>query len=244
MLFYSLSVIKNNVFLDKYRQKKLINKLTKMTQDKYLQESDNYWLRGFIQGIPVLGGTLDTWFFQFAEKEKQKRIESSLKKFTEKLKILEKKIDFNYIEENIEEYAFLFEKFMRYVSLEYRKKMRKAFVNLMSNLSIKTYSDRQNKDVYLSKLSELTPEHLAMLQMVYDFTNIKTKPDFEKAKKVKGYIVQEFIKKNLEEALIHAIFTDLQSKGLINRVFHNTFGGGLYSYHVTKLGETMLKLVN
>ena len=226
------------------KSKKITKKLTKQVEERYTQVSDNYWLRGLIQGIPVVGGTFDTWFFQFAEKEKQKRVELAISKFTDRLSKIEDKIDVEYIEQHIEEYAYLFEMFLRHVSLEYRKGMRNAFVSLMSNLSTKKYSNEQNKDVYLSKLSELTPDHLAMLKLAYDFTHIKTKPDFEKAKEVKEYVMQEFKKKNLDEALIHAIFIDLQSKGLVNRGFHNTFGGGLYSHHVTAHGKVILDLVS
>jgi hypothetical protein len=222
---------------------KITQKLTTSLKNKYSSTSDNFWIRGIIQGIPAIGSTLDTWFFQFAEKEKQKRIEMSLEEYSRRLNELEGKIDLSYIEKNIEEYAFLFEKFLRYVSLEYRERMRKAFAILMANFSTVTYSKQQNKDVYLSKLSELSPDHLAMLKLAYEYTHIQTKPDFEKAKTVGEYIILEFKKKGLDEAIIRGLFTDLQSKGLINEVFHNTFGGGMYSYHVTALGETVLNLI-
>lgn len=222
---------------------KITKKLSSVVQNKYSQSADNYWIRGLIQLIPEIGGTLNTWFFQFAEKEKQKRIELAIKDLSTKLNHLKGKIDVQCIEKNIEEYAYLFEKFLRYVSLEYRERMRNAFTNLMANFSTATYSKQQNKDVYLSKISELSPDHLAMLKLAYDYTHIQNKPDFEKAKTVREYIILEFKKKELDEAIIRGLFTDLQSKGLINEVFHNTFGGGLYSHHVTALGETILDLI-
>lgn len=222
---------------------KITQRLGISVKNRYSSTSDNYWLRGLIQIIPTIGGTLDTWFFQFAEKEKQKRVETSLEEYSRRLNELEGKIDLSYIEKNIEEYSFLFEKFLRYVSLEYRERMRKAFAILMANFSTVTYSQQQNKDVYLSKLSELSPDHLVMLKLAYEYTHIQTKPDFEKAKKVGEYIILEFKKKELDEAIIRGLFTDLQSKGLINEIYHPTFGGGMYSHHVTALGETILNLI-
>ncbi|NMB83389.1 MAG: hypothetical protein GYA14_16385 [Ignavibacteria bacterium] len=223
--------------------KQIVKKLSVTIQDKYNQSSENYWLRGLIQGVPAVGGTLDTWFFQFAEKEKQKRVESALKAFTKRISNIEDQIDVEYIEQHIEEYAFLFEKFLKYVSQEYRVNLRRKFVNLMSNLSTKEYSKQQNKDVFLSKLSELTPEHLVVLQLAYNYTFTDGKQDYEKTKTVKEYIVKELREKGLEEAIIYAILTDLQSKGLINETYHPTFGGGLYTYHVTALAVAILKLV-
>lgn len=222
--------------------KKITKRLSSVLQNKYSQSADNYWLRGLIQ-ITSIGGALNTWFFQFAEKEKQKRIELAMNDLSTRLGRLEGKINVKYIEENIEEYAYLFEKFLRYVSLEYREKMKKAFVNLMANLFTVTYSKQQNKDMYLSKLSELSPDHLTMLKLTYDYIHIQTKPDFEKAKTVKEYIILEFKKKGLDEAIIHGLFTDLQSKGLINEVFHPTYGGGNYSCHTTALAKAMLDLI-
>ena len=222
---------------------KITKKLSSVVQKKYSQSSDNYWLRGSIELIPGIGGTLDTWFFQFADKEKQRRIESAINDLSSKLDLVVEKVDVKYIEKNIEEYAYLFEKFLRYVSMEYQEKMRKAFVNLMGNFSTVTYSKKQNKDVYFSKLSEISPDHLVMLKTAYDYSHIKTKPDFEKTKTVKEYLTLEFKKRGLDEAIILGLFIDLQSKGLMNEVFHNTFGGGSYSYHVTALGETILNLI-
>lgn len=121
--------------------KKVVDKLSKT----YSQSSDNYWLRGLIEMVPYVGGTLDTWFFQFAEKEKQKRVEQSLDKLTNRLNTLEDQIDVKYIEENVEEYAFLFEKFLRYVSQEYRKELRDKFSILMSNLTTRTYSQQKKQ---------------------------------------------------------------------------------------------------
>lgn len=223
--------------------KKVTNKLTKAVQDRYTENSDNYWLRGLIQAIPAVGGTLDTWFFQFAEKEKQKRIEHSVSVLSQKLTQLEKHVDVEYIEQHIEEYAYLFEKFLRYVSQEYRQELRVKFATLMSNLATKSYSHQQNKDVYLSKLSEITLDHLVMLQLAHDYSFVNGKQDHEKTKTVKEHVVQELKKKGLDEALTFAILTDLQTKGLLNEVYHPTFGGGLYTYHVTALGSTILDLV-
>lgn len=45
-----------------------------------------------------------------------------------------------------------------------------------------------------------------------------------------------------EKSTIHGLFTDLQSKGLINEVFHPTYGRGNYSYHITALAKAILDL--
>src|SRR5690606_23766526 len=137
----------------------------------------------------------------------------------------------------------LFEKFVSYVAQEYREDLRVKFANLMSNLTTKAYTNQQNKEVYLSKLSEISPNHLLMLQLAYDYSFIDGKQDHEKTKSVRDHIIKEMKEKQLDEALIFAILTDLQSKGLMNEVYHATFGGGLYTYHVTALGRKLLELV-
>jgi DNA-binding Lrp family transcriptional regulator len=221
----------------------ITRQLTKQVKHKYDQTSDNYWLRGAIQIIPAIGGTLDTWFFQFAEKEKQRRVDQSLSKLSRRINQLEEYIDVKHIEANIEEYAYLFEKFLRYVSQEYREELRTKFANVMSNLTTRTYSQQKNKDVYLSKLSEITPDHLVTLQLAYDYSFVDGKQDHEKTKDVKRHIVSKLKENGLDEALIFALLNDLQSKGLMNEVYHPTFGGGLYTNHVTALGVRMLDLV-
>lgn len=224
--------------------KKTVNRLSKAVQKKYSQSVDNYWLRGLIQAIPAVGGTLDTWFFQFAEKEKQKRVEQSLNEYANRLDKLENQIDVKYIEEHIEEYAFLFEKFIKYISQEYRKELRKHFISLMVNFSSKTYSSEQAKDVYFSKLSELTPEHIVMLRLAYEYSFPEDKQDFEKTKMLRGYLIGVMKKRGFDQAMITAILTDLQSKGLLREEYHATYGGGLYTHHVTQLGIKILKLLN
>lgn len=69
------------------------------------------------------------------------------------------------------------------------------------------------------------------------------KQDHEKTKDVKRHIVSKLKEYGLDEALIFALLNDLQSKGLMNEVYHATFGGGLYTNHVTALGVRMLDLV-
>ena len=220
---------------------KMGNKLKKYKQ--YQKTSDNYWLRGLIQAIPSIGSTLDMWFFQFAEKEKQKRINRAITTLNKKLNELNKKLDVKYIEENIEEYAFLFEKFLRYVANDHRQRMREVFAKMMASFVLVKYSSKQNKDIYLTKLSELTPDHLIILNKGIWFMKQKSMPDVEKTKKIREFLKNEFEEKGMDQALFQGIFTDLISKGLVKESYHSTYGGGFYSYHITDLARILIELI-
>jgi hypothetical protein len=84
------------------------NQAEKLIARAYEKVADNGWLRGLIQAIPAVGGTLDTWLFQVAEKAKAERVETALNELKERVARLE--ADDAFIKENIEEFGYLTER--------------------------------------------------------------------------------------------------------------------------------------
>lgn len=239
---------KNN----KPSRKKIIDKLAKISVDQYLRVSDQRYLRAFIQSLNIpgfqfggvevsLGQLLDGFIFAQAEKIKRKRLEESLKKLKDKLKKLE--IDHRHIEQNIEQYSLMFLCCLLSSANEYRDRLREAYINMLANFFSTKYSKTQNKELYLNILFSLTPDHLLVLRVAFDYLGNTPQSIHKQAKTLKEHLKKTFTKKKLEEEIILALIKDLESKGLLNEAYSPTYGGGEYRLYLTGAGRKILELI-
>jgi hypothetical protein len=174
----------------------------------------------------------------------EKRLEKSIEYLTKRIRKIEldNKLDKKYIKNNLEERNFLLTKVLYTCAYEYRKELRRAYLNMLSNfLSIK-YSKTRNKEFYLNILTSLTPDHLLILKKAKEYLESNTYIH-EQAKTLEDYLLKTFSGMSLEKGLIHVLIKDLQSKGLLNEVYFPTWGGGSYSLYVSDAGKFLLELV-
>jgi len=237
---------------DKHSGKKIISKLVKTSRDLYIKASNQDYLRAIIQSLTIpgfqlggveasLGQLLDGFIFAQAEKIKRKRLEESLKGLEEKLKKIE--IDYRYIEKNIEQYSLMFLRCLFFSMNEYRDRFRKVYINMLANFFSTKYSKTQNKEFYLNILFSLTPDHLLMLRVAFDYLGDTPQTIHKQAKTLKDYLTKTFTKKKLEEEIILALIKDLESKGLLNESYSPTYGGGEYRLYLTRTGWKILELI-
>lgn len=195
----------------------------------------------FVKGIQInLGKIIDSFIFYQAEEISEKRFKESINNFNKRLAKVE--LDVNYIKSNFEEWIFLLLKIFYLSIYEYRKKIREAYLNMLSNfLSIK-YSKTRNKEFYLNILTSLTPDHLLILKKAKEYLKNST-IIHEQAKTLEDYLSKTFSAMGLEKGLIHVLIKDLESKGLLNEIYSPTWGGGSYSLYFSDAVRFLLKLV-
>lgn len=202
---------------------------------------DNAWLRGSLQAIPYVGSTLDTWIFQFSEKEKQRRIESELKALKKQVEKLE--IDSSYINKHQEEYGFLFERGLTLIAQDYRSDMRDNYRTMLGKFLSKKFSNLDNKELYLQYLSEMTPIHLLTLKIFVDSMNedgkLKVQPT-----EAKTFVTKLMVEHGIEEPLAETLVNDLVTRGMITHNQASVIGGDVHYYGVTPVGVRMLELVD
>lgn len=213
--------------------KKLLTRIT----DKHV---DNAWLRGLIQGIPNVGSTLDTWAFQFSEEKKRERIEQLLTELAKAVDTLE--IDVKHIQNNIEEYGYLFEKVASLVSQDYREDMRTAYRILFAKFMSKEFSAEDNKDLYVQTLSTMTPMHIVALRVFSESVNdngkLKVQPEEKKT------FITKLIESGIEEAVADTLINDLVTRGLVLHSQSSVIGGDVHNYAITEMGKRILKLID
>ena len=210
--------------------------LTKIT-DRHV---DNAWLRGLIQGVPSVGSTLDTWAFQFSEEKKRERIEELLTELAKAVSTLE--IDVRHVQNNIEEYGYLFERVASLVAQDYREEMRAAYRTLFAKFMSKEFSAEDNKEVYLQTLSTMTPMHIVALHVfsesINDSGKLKVQPEEKKV------FITKLVEGGIEEALADTLINDLVTRGLILHSQSSVIGGDVHNYAITEMGRRMLKLID
>jgi len=210
--------------------------------ERYSNLANNYWIRGLIQIIPKIGSLLDTWTFQFAEKQEKRRIRAGLSKLNKRVRAVERKLDVAYIEKHIDEFGWFFRRVFTLVRIDYRRKMREAYINLLVNFFTRKFSREENKEIYLDILAQLSPIHLLFLRVFSEYSG-QEGVGSEKSKKAMSYVKDKLVSQGLNVGLVNFIARDLISKALINEVYHATYGGGEYSYAITKLGRKLLMLI-
>jgi hypothetical protein len=213
--------------------KKTLMKLT----DKHIE---NAWLRGAIQVIPYIGSTLDTWTFQFSDKKKRERLEELLAKLAKAVDKSE--IDLKHIEDNIEEYGYLFERVAVLTSQDYRKDMRTAYRTLFMKFMSKRFSGEDNKEVYLQTLSSMTPMHIVALRVFLESVNkngkLKIQPEEKKA------FITKLVESGVEEIIADTLINDLVTRGLVLHSQSSVIGGDVHDYAIAEMGRKMLLLID
>jgi len=204
------------------------------------KQVDNAWLRGAIQAVPYVGSTLDTWTFQFSEEKKRKRLEELL---TELAKAVDKlEIDVKHIENNIEEYGYLFERVATLTTQDYREEMRTAYRTLFAKFMSKEFSGEDNKEIYLQTLSSMTPMHIVALRVFSESVNdngkLKVQPEEKKA------FIEKLVESGIEETIADTLINDLVTRGLILHSQSSVIGGDVHNYAIAEMGITMLLLIS
>lgn len=204
----------------------------------YQKASENYWLRGLIQGIPGIGGPLETWFFGEADRVKKQRVEEGILLLAQGLEALSAElIDMNRY---IEEYAFLFERALGYVATDYRQDMREAYIRMLARMATKPFEKLDMKEYYLDLVASLTPTHLRLLRYMGEGKKIgKT------GNPITDFVVARAEEEGMPRNLAEDIVGDLVSKNLIKVRETQGWSGhtAAVSAEITSSGLNVLALI-
>jgi hypothetical protein len=129
---------------------------------KYLKIADLPLIRASIQGIPYVGGPLDTLLFSKARKIKEARIQDLIRGLKKDfLKIKEEVIDKNYLES--EDFLSIVEKIFKEVTIEANKQKRIYLKNALKNSTLKENSN-YNKNIFIDLLHQVSSFHVFILK--------------------------------------------------------------------------------
>lgn len=207
---------------------------------KAYEKANNAWFRGALQAVPMVGGTLDTWFFQLADATKEQRVTDALNDLRARIERLE--VDSQHIQDNVEEFAYITERGIFNIAQDYREAMRAAYVKMLAHFYSKEFSDLNNKELYLQYLDSLAPIHLVMLKHLHDNLGpggiLKSQPGEAPEDKI-----FELVGRGIDRTLVLSLVNDLVTRGMLTHVQHTAVDGDVHTYSFTGLGETMLRLV-
>lgn len=211
-----------------------------LIKKKYQEVSESDFIRGVIQGIPYVGGTLDTWFFSKARKVKEQRLTSFLKRLDSKYRELEeKKIDKRFIE--TEEFLYLLEIVLEKILREHREEKRELLAQALVNSTKTVNSDYGNKELIFRLISDLDPLHIHVLRDAYSHQEWDTAKigniDREK-------VEERLIQRGFSKTLISLAFNSLVSSGLIYRIDLQPIGGPVTKYKTNEIGEMVIKFLS
>jgi hypothetical protein len=205
-----------------------------------VEKIDNAWLRGGLQAVPYVGGTIDTWLFQFAEKAKQKRVQDALEELRQRVGALE--IDVSKVDGRIEEFGYIAERTIILIAQDYRSEMRSAYAKMLANFMSSGFSELDNKELYLQYLSGMSPAHLLALaefkRLLGDKGEVKVQPDQSVQQVISG-----LVSGGVEQVLAESLLNDLVTRGMVAHMQSSVIGGDTHRYTITDLGERMLELV-
>lgn len=235
--------------------KKSVSKVLKKVEDWYVNFSEQpgvLWFRGILQSLDVefnpsvgvklsVGQFLERFIFTQAEVVAQKRTKGAIQALNQKLKKIT--IDQKNLNKNVEEYARLFLRFCGMTGTQAYEELRKVYVNQLSNFFDIKYSKEKNKLFYQQLLFRLTVDHLHVLAFAEQYLGNDTGQRHENSKTLREAIKNEFIKKGLDEALLHGLIRDLDSIGLLNATQSSLWGGDLHQLYVTDLGRKLLEQI-
>ncbi len=210
------------------------------------------WFRGILQSLDVefnpsigvklsVGQFLERFIFTQADVIAQKRTEEAIKSLNQKLKRVT--LDHKHLSESVEEYGRLFLRFCGMVGAQTYEELRTAYVNQLSNFFDIEYSKEKNKLFYQQLLFRLTVDHLHVLAFAEQYLGNDTGQRHENSKTLREAIKDEFVKKGLDEALVHGLIKDLDSMGLMNATQSSLWGGDLHQLYVSNLGRKLLKQI-
>jgi len=190
----------------------LVETLSEIASKEREGYANNIWLRAAIQEMPF-GSIFDTAIFGGVDERRRKRVEDEIVRLGERLTKLEKFIDIEYIQNNTEEYASLFEKYFSIIAFEYRKISRKRITISFANLLTKTYSIEENKEILLNKVALLKPIHFDLLINLFApspyLFNKKFTTFYECFRRYSDF-------KQIDIAISIAALKDLETNGMIS----------------------------
>jgi hypothetical protein len=238
-----------------HNNKKSASKALKKIENWYVNFSEQpgvLWFRGILQSLDLefnpsmgvklsIGQFLERFIFTQAEVIAQKRTKEAIKSLNQKLKRIS--LDHKNLSENVEEYARLFLRFCGMTGSQTYEELRKAYVNQLSNFFGVKYSKEKNKLFYQQLLFRLTIDHLHVLTFAEQYLGDDVGQRHENSKTLREAIKNEFVKKGLDEALVHGLIKDLDSMGLMNATQSSLWGGDLHQLYVTDLGRELLKQI-
>ncbi len=216
--------------------RKIVGELVSKAEESYMGAADNYWLRALIQGIPAVGGSLDTVIFGEAEENWKEWVEAELAGINQKLASIENKIDRPYIETHITEFSYITKRLIVLIGTDYREEKRSAYASALVNFLTQPFSREPEKDFILNLLTMLTPGHFKVLKLACKRTRSASG-----ASGLPAWLVNQSEELGLERDVTESLTTDLTSRGLIS-VFRPAVGDTRHS--VSVMGTKLLKLVD
>lgn len=227
----------------------------KRVEDLYVDFSEQpgvLWFRGILQSLDVefnpsvgvklsVGQFLERFIFTQAEIIAQKRTENAIESLNQRLKKLS--LDQKSLSKNIEEYARLFLRFCGMTGAQTDAELRRSYVNQLSHFFEVKYSQEKNKLFYQQLLFRLTIDHLHVLVFAEQYLGKDVGQRHENSKILREAIKSKFIKKGLDEALVHGLIKDLDSMGLVNATQSSLYGGDSHQLYMSDLGRKILEQI-
>lgn len=115
--------------------------------------------------IPTVGGPLSILIDKYIPERRQQRLYNFMDDFFCDLKSLEeKKVDKDYLQS--EEFGYLLEQSIIYISKSYQKEKIKSFKNILLHSLIDQETSQDVKEIYLSLVDELTELDIIVLKKI------------------------------------------------------------------------------
>jgi hypothetical protein len=232
-----------------------LQKVMDKAQDIYVNNSEKepmIWFRSVLQSLDFelkadggmsvsVGQALERFLFTKADLLAKERLDETISLINSRLSSAE--IDLKRIEDEIEPLAKLFINFLSVVPKQEHEELRRAYAIQMANFFDATYSELDNQYFYQQLLFRLTIDHLYILQYAKKYLSEDPGTIHEQSKSLRKAIIDTFIARGLDEALIIGLIKDLDSMGLLNATQSALVGGDLHQLYLSALGRNLLEQI-
>lgn len=131
--------------------------------------------------VPGIGGALSVLIDKYIPERRQQRLYHFLDDLFNALKSLnDEKVDKEYLES--EEFGYLLEQAIIYVSKSYQKEKIKAFRNILLNSLSDSETNQDVKEIYLHLVDELTDYDIIVLKKISGSTKVGIVSGFNEAR--------------------------------------------------------------
>lgn len=235
--------------------KRIISDLIKTAEDKYVslaESNGGTWLRSVLVSLDVslspegsltvsTGQAIERFLFTQADLISQKRLAESLTVLRSELTKVKQSQD--YLDRDIEQLSKLVLRFVSAVGYQEKEELRVAYARQLAHFFDVTYMTEHNKIFYQQLLMRLTIDHLYILQFSQEYLTDDKGKIHEKSLTLQKSIIDKFIARGLDEAIVFGFIKDLDSMGLMNETQMSVIGGDMHHLYITDLGRKILSQI-
>ncbi len=186
-----------------------------------------------INAIPYVGGTLGSLLDDYIPNSKQERILSFIKDISVETEKLKNRLELGKIE--TDSFAYIFEKSLRSVGLDYQKDKVEAYKSIILNSLLPNAKSDEIREYFLNLVDSLTPIHIRVLKAVkkpQEFhDNSIDKSDSTVT--IEEDQIFHFPLEPYSNELVMSAWRDLYSKGLVKQS-KTIAGDGTYEKTIIK----------